>query len=168
VAPHDDRQADTWERDERAVAWVYGAILAGATVVVAASVIASAPGQVLIYTTVAMAVVWLAHSYAAFVGHGGRLDVGGVGVRLRHAFRTEIPVLASAIPTLVAVGISWLVGGGVAVTGIVGVVTSIATMAVVAGAAARRAGAGVAGIALAGGGALVLGAILIAAKVSLK
>jgi len=168
VAARDDRPPDTWERDERTVAWVYGGVLAGAAVVVAASVVATAPGQVVLYTAVTMAVVWLVHSYAAFVGRGGRFDLGGLAARLLHAMGTELPVLASATPTLIALAISWLVGADVATTGLAGVITSIATMAVVASAAARRAGAGPLGMALGALGAMVLGAILIAAKVSLK
>ena len=39
MAARDDRPADTWERDDRTVAWVYGGVLAGA-----------APGQVVLYT----------------------------------------------------------------------------------------------------------------------
>jgi hypothetical protein len=162
------RPTEAWERDESAVAWVYGSILAGAAVVVAAGVIASAPGQVLVYTLSTMIVVWLVHSYAAFVGHGGRFDLAGLHVRLGHAMRIELPILAAAAPTLVALGATSLMGAGVATTGIAGLVTSIATMAVVATRAAWRAGAGRLGMAAAAGGALVFGAILIAAKVALK
>jgi len=168
VAHPADRPTETWERDEGAVAWVYGSILAGAAVVVAAGVIASAPGQVLLYTTATMIVVWLVHSYAAFIGHGGRFNLVGLYARLRHAMRTELPILAAATPTLAALAAASLFSAGVAATGLVGLVTSIATMAVVATRAARRAGAGRVGMAAAAAGALALGAILIAAKVALK
>jgi hypothetical protein len=90
----------SWERDERTVAWIYGSILVAAAVVVATEVIASKPGQILLYTTSTMVVVWLVHSYAAFVGHGGRIDIGGVGARVRHAMSTEFAVLASATETI--------------------------------------------------------------------
>ena len=168
MAPRDDGPSDEWERDEGAVAWVYGSILAASAVVVASGVIASAPGQVLLYTAATMTVVWLAHSYAAFVGHGGRVDVAGLGGRLAHAMRTELPVLASAIPTLIALVIAWLVGAGVTATGLAGLISAIATMALVAAGAAQRRGAGGLGMAASAAGALVLGGMLIIAKVALK
>jgi hypothetical protein len=160
--------AGGWERDERAVAWVYGSILVGAAVVVAAGVIASKPGQVPLYTASTMVVVWLAHSYAAFVGHGGRLDVEGRRERWLHALATELPVLASAAPTLIAMGVAWLADAGVGATGLTGLIASIATMAIVAAGAARRTGAGPLGIAAAAASALLLGGLLVFAKVALK
>jgi hypothetical protein len=169
VAPPDDRlPPGTWERDERTVAWIYGSILVAVAVVVASDVIATDAAQILLYTAATMVVVWLAHSYAAFVGHGGRVDIGGVGARIRHAMGTELPVLASASPTLIAIAVCWVVGAGVTASGVVGLIVSIATMALVAGGAARRAGSGRVGMAAAAVGALVLGALLVAAKVALK
>jgi hypothetical protein len=158
----------SWERDERTVAWIYGSILVAAAVVVATEVIASKPGQILLYTTSTMVVVWLVHSYAAFVGHGGRIDIGGVGARVRHAMSTEFAVLASATPTLIAIAASWLVGAGVAATGLVGLIVSIATMVLIAAGIARRAGARQLGVVAAGVGALLVGGLLIAAKLALK
>jgi hypothetical protein len=166
--PDDRPLPGTWERDERAVAWVYGSILVAAAVVVATDVIASKPGQILLYTAATMVVVWLAHSYAAFVGHGGRVDVAGVGARVRYAMSTELAVLASASPTLIAIAACWLVGAGVTATGLVGLIVSIATMALVTGGIARRAGAGRFGVVAAAVGALLLGGLLVAAKVALK
>ena len=162
-----ERPPDIWERDEAIVAWVYGSLLAGAWVV-PSGVVATAPGQVLLYTTISMVVIWVAHSYAAFVGHGGRFDAGGLVARVRHAMGTELPVLASATPTLIALATAWLFGAGVASTALVGLCTAIATMALVAATAARRAGAGRLGICAAVTAALVLGTLLIAAKVALK
>jgi hypothetical protein len=150
------------------VAWVYGGIVAGAAVVVAASVVASVPGQVLLYTAVTMAVIWLIHSYAAFVGHGGRLDLGGSAGRIRAAMLAELPLLVSATPTLIALAAACLLGAGVATAGLVGVIASITTMAIVASLAARRAGAERWGIVLSAIAALVFGAILIGAKIALK
>ena len=75
VAHPADRPTETWERDEGAVAWVYGSILAGAAVVVAAGVIASAPGQVLLYTTATMIVVWAVLYYPATNSAGVSYDV---------------------------------------------------------------------------------------------
>ena len=123
-----ERPPDIWERDEAIVAWVYGSLLAGAWVV-PSGVVATAPGQVLLYTTISMVVIWVAHSYAAFVGHGGRFDAGGLVARVRHAMGTELPVLASATPTLIALATAWLFGAGVASTALVGLCTAIATMA---------------------------------------
>lgn len=160
--------AGAWERDEGIVAWIYGSILAGAAVVVAANVIASQPGQVAAYTAATMLVVWVVHSYAAFVGHGGRLDVGGLRARFVHALGTELPVLVSATPTVAAATACAVLGAGVSLTGLVGLITAIATMAVVAAVAARRAHAGPLGITAATSSALVVGALLVAAKVVLK
>jgi hypothetical protein len=160
--------AESWERDERAVAWVYGSMLVAAAVVVAAEVVASAPGQIFLYSAVAMVVVWLAHSYAAFVGHGGRVDTGGVGAGVLHAMRTELAVLESAGPTLIAIAVSWLLGASVSATGLVGLVVAIATMVLVAAGAARRAGAGRFGTAAAAIGALLVGGLLVVAKLALK
>jgi hypothetical protein len=154
-------------RDEATVAWTLGPILAGATVV-AATDVASESGQVLLYTAAGMFVIWLAHSYAAFVGHGSRFDPDGLGRRLRHAMSTELPILASAAPTLIALACASLAGAGASSTGLVGLVAAIATMAVTAAGAARRTGASTLGVSAAMGGALILGAMLIAAKVALK
>jgi hypothetical protein len=158
----------SWERDEAAVAWIYGSILVGAAIVVAANVVASRSGQVALYTASTMLVVWLAHSYAAFVGRGGRLDIEGVRARILHALGTELPVLTSATPSVIATAVCAALGADVAATGLVGLITAIGTMAVVAAAAARRARAGRLGIAAAAASALVLGALLVAAKVALK
>lgn len=155
------------ERDEAVVGWVYGSILVGSAVV-AGGVIASEPGQVPLYTAVTMVVVWLAHSYAAFVGHGGRLDHAGRRGRLLHALAAELPVLTSATPTLIAMGVASLVGTDVGTTSYTGLIVAIATMVVVAAGAARRTGAGALGIAAAAAVALLFGGLLIIAKVALK
>jgi hypothetical protein len=155
------------ERDETVVGWVYGSILVG-TAVVAGGVIASKPGQVPLYTAVTMVVVWLAHSYAAFVGHGGRLDLAGRRGRLLHVVAAELPVLTSAAPTLIAMGVASLADADVGTTSYTGLIVAIATMVVVAAGAARRTGAGTLGIAAAAAVALLLGSLLIIAKVALK
>jgi hypothetical protein len=157
-----------WEREERDVASVYGSILAGAAVVVAAGVIASSPGQVLLYTGSTMLVVWLTHSFALFVGHGGRLDREDRWNRGLDALETELPVLASTVPALVAMAVAWIANASVATTGLVGLIVSIASMCVTAGLAARRTGAGGLGIAAAVFSALLLGGLLVIAKVALK
>jgi hypothetical protein len=69
---------------------------------------------------------------------------------------------------LIAIAVCWMVGAGVAASGLVGLIVSIATMALVASGAARRAGAGRVGMAAAAVSALVLGGLLVAAKVALK
>jgi hypothetical protein len=162
------REPDDWARDERAVAWVYGSTLVGAAVVVATGVVASRPGQVPVYTAATMMVVWLAHSYAAFVGHGGRVHVAGLGRRIHNAMSSELPVLASAMPTLIALAIAWLAGGDVDTTGLVGLATSITVMSAVTARSARRSGASTLGVVAAAATALVVGALLVAAKVALK
>jgi hypothetical protein len=167
VASRDTGPAGIMLRDEATVAWTLGSILAGATVV-AATDVASESIQVLLYTAAGMFVIWLAHSYAAFVGHGSRFHPDGLDTRLRHAMTTELPILASATPTLVALASASLVGAGVSSTGLVGLMAAIATMAVTAAGAARRTGASTLGVSAAVGGALILGAMLIAAKVALK
>jgi hypothetical protein len=158
----------TWERDERAVAWIYGSILVGAAVVVAANAIATRPWQVLVYTAVTMFVVWLAHSYAAFVGHGGRFDVPRLRVRVAHALNTELPVLVCSTPTLVATAISAVASTSVATTGLVGLIAAITTMAVVAASTARRSGGGAVGVTAAVASALLFGLVLVGAKVAIK
>ena len=122
----------------------------------------------LLYTGATMVVVWLAHSYASFVGHGGRLDVAGRWARSLHALATELPVLAAAVPAMVAMGVAWIANASVATTGLIGLITAIASMGVTAGAAARRTGAGRFGIAAAALSALLLGGLLVIAKVALK
>lgn len=161
-----ERVAD-WERDEEAVALVYGSILTGAAVV-AASKIGHDPGMEIVYTTVTMAVVWVAHVYAAFVGVGGRIEGGRLGQRLWRVGRDELPVLASVVPAAAAMALAWALGGDASTVAYVGLAVSIALMCVLAGRAATQAGAGSGGAAAAAAGALLLGALLIAAKVMLK
>ncbi len=160
--------AGDWERDERTVAWVYGGMLTGAAVVVASAKIATEPWQVTLYTVVAAVVLWLAHAYAAFVGHGGRFDGGRLGARLRHAFAVESTILAAGVPTIAATAVAAILGAGVSETGYVGAGAAVATMVVAAAHAARRSGAGPIGVAIGGTGAALIGGLLIAAKVALK
>jgi hypothetical protein len=155
-------------RDERVVAWMYGSVLVGATVVVASNVIASRPWQVIAYTGITMTVVWLAHAYAAFVGHGGRFDLPGFRAQAAHALRDELPVLACSVPTLLVTGISASTAASVRTTGLTGLIAAIATMAIVAANAARRSGARAWGVAAAVGSAFLFGLVLVAAKVALK
>jgi hypothetical protein len=167
VAGESPQAASEWERDERAVALVYGSILTGAAVV-AASKIATGPGHEIAYTAATMVVVWLAHAYAAFVGLGGRFEGGRLGRRLVHAMRDELPVLASVVPALAAMAIAWALGADVSGIGYAGVGVAIASMCVLAANAATRTGAGPGGVAAGVAGALVLGALLITMKLALK
>jgi len=162
-----ERGAAEWERDEDAVAFVYGSILTGAAVV-AASKIGHDPGREILYTTVTMVVIWIAHSYAAFVGVGGRLEGGRVGHRLARVSKDELPVLASVVPVVAAMAISWALGGDATTTAYVGLAVAIAVMCALAARAAGQAGADRGGQLAAAAGALVLGGLLIAAKVALK
>jgi hypothetical protein len=169
VARHDAISgSDEWERDESLVAWIYGSVLTGAAVVAATSKVAHTAGQVLLYTAVTMAVVWLAHGYAAFVGHGGRMDVDGTAGRFAHAFGAELSILGSATPTLIALAGAWLLDADVEAAGYAGLVTTIGTMVAAATFSARTTGAGPRGAMLAAVGAVVIGLALIAAKVALK
>lgn len=156
-----------WERDEGTVAWVYGSILAAAAVAVATDIKASESGDVLLYTAATMIVVWLAHSYGVFVGRGGRVDIPGRAARLVDALRTEFPLLACAVPTFVALAICGLADADLETTGAVGLTVSIGVMALVAGDAARRTGASRGAIIAAGASALVLGGVIVIAKISL-
>jgi hypothetical protein len=160
--------ADLWERDERTVAWVYGAVLTGAAVVVASAKLATQAGQVAIYTAAAMVVVWICHSYAVFVGHGGRFDGGRLRPLLAHAFRTEAPVLASSLPAVAAAAVAAVLGADVSTAGYAGAIGSVATMTVAAASAAKRSGAAPAGVAAGALSACLIGVLLIAAKVALK
>jgi len=161
------RRKSEWERDEDAVAFVYGSILTGAAVV-AASKIGHDPGMEIVYTSVTMFVIWIAHTYAAFVGVGGRLEDGRAGLRLARVAKDELPVLASVVPVVVAMAISWAFGGDASTTAYVGLAVAIAVMCLLAARAAGQAGAGRGGQVAAAAGALVLGGLLIAAKVALK
>lgn len=160
--------AGAWERDEQAVAWVYGSILTSAAVVAAVSLERESTGLVFAYTATTMLVVWLAHSFSLFVGHGGRVDLPGRAARAAHALKGEVSVLLSAIPTLVALAACWVAGATVDTSGWVALAVSIAVMVGVAGAAARRTGAPPAAIVLTAGTALLLGGLIVAAKVALK
>jgi hypothetical protein len=157
-----------WERDEAVFAWIYGPILAGAAVAVATGVVARTAGQVMLYTAATMVVVWFAHGYAAFVGHGGRMDLDGTFRRVVYAFGAELPVIASALPTLAALALAWIIGASVSAAGYLGLATTVGTMVGAATYAARNTGAGTAGAVLAALGAFIIGAALIAAKVALK
>ena len=161
------RPDGTWERDEVLVAWVYGSILAGAAVV-GAGKIADTVGRASLYVAVTGTVVWLAHSYAAFVGHGGRIDLDGRGKRLRHAHAAEASILVSFVPAVAALLVCSLLDTPLSTAGFVALGVTILTMAWAAATAARRTGAEAGGSALAALGALLIGGTLIAAKVALK
>jgi hypothetical protein len=160
--------AESWERDERVVGWVYGATLTGAAVVVATVKVATRPWQAALYTAIAMAIVWAAHSYAEFVGHGGRVEGGGVGRRLGHALRAELPVFLSCVPAIAAMGIAAAADADLSGVGYAGVLAAVATMVVAAGYAAKRSGAGRAGVAAVAITACLVGVLLIGAKSALK
>jgi hypothetical protein len=169
IAAHDQHELPrgTWERDETDVAWVYGSILAAAAVAVATDIKASEPGEVLLYTAATMVVIWLAHSYGVFVGHGGRVDIPNRAARLWNALRTELPLLACALPTFAALAICSLSDADLETTGAVGLTVSITVMVLTAAHAAQRTGASRGGVVAAGASALVLGGIIVAAKISL-
>jgi|Tabmets5t2r1_1033131.scaffolds.fasta_scaffold47488_2 hypothetical protein len=114
-----------------------------------------------------MVVVWLAHAYGVFVGHGGRIDLPGRASRLWHALRTELPLLICAVPTLVALAVCSMSDADLETTGAVGLAVSISVMVLVASGAARRTGASGAGLLIDGGSALVLGGLIVLLKISL-
>jgi hypothetical protein len=157
-----------WERDERVVGWVYGATLTGAAVVVATVKVATLPWQAVLYTAVAMAVVWAAHSYAEFVGHGGRIEGGGVGRRLRHVSLAELPVFLACVPALAAMALAAALDADLSGVGYAGVLAAVATMVLAASYAAKRSGAGTAGVVAVAVTACLVGVLLIAAKSALK
>jgi hypothetical protein len=169
IATRDEHElpAGAWERDESVVAWVYGSILAAAAVAVATDIKASQSGDVLLYTAATMVVVWLAHSYGVFVGHGGRVDLPGRTSRLWHALRTELPLLVCAVPTLLALAVCWLTGADIETTGAVGLAVAVSVMVLVAAGAARRTGASGTAVVIDGVGALLLGGIIVVLKISL-
>jgi hypothetical protein len=159
--------AGTGERDEGEVAWIYGSILTAAAVAVATDIKASDSGDVLVYTAATMVVVWLAHSYGVFVGHGGRVDLPGRTVRLWHALRTELPLLACAVPTFLALAICSLSDADLETTGAVGLTVAISIMVLVAAGAARRTGASPTAVLIDGASGLVLGGLIVVLKISL-
>jgi hypothetical protein len=146
---------------------VYGSILSAAAVAVATDIKASESGDVLLYTAATMVVVWLAHSYGVFVGHGGRVDLPGRAVRLWHALRTELPLLFCAVPTFLALAICLLSDADLETTGTVGLAVSISVMVLVAAGAARRTGASGTAVLIDGASALVLGGLIVVLKISL-
>jgi hypothetical protein len=159
--------AGAWERDESDVAWIYGSILTAAAVAVATDIKASDSGDVLVYTAATMLVVWVAHSYGVFVGHGGRIDLPGRTPRLWHALRTELPLLACAVPTFVALGICALADADLETTGLAGLAVAISVMVLIAARAAKRTGATGAAVLIDAASALVLGGIIVVLKISL-
>jgi hypothetical protein len=136
-------------------------------VAVATDIKASDSDDVLVYTAATMVVVWLAHSYGIFVGHGGRVDIPNRAARLWHALRTELPLLACAVPTLVALAVASVSDADLDTTGAVGLTVSIAVMVFTAAHGAQRTGANRGAIVAAGASALVLGGIIVALKISL-
>ena len=159
---------DGWERDDAIFAWIYGSVLTGAAVAVATGAGVKTVDRVFLYVCATMAAVWLAHVYAAFVGHGGRMDVSGTGRRLARAARAEVAILASAVPALATIAVCLALDMSVSAVGFAGLGATITTMVAAATYAARNTGAGFAGAALAAAGALLIGASLIAVKVALK
>lgn len=156
-----------WERDEGDAAWIYGSILTAAAVAVATDIKASDSGDVLVYTAATMVVVWLAHSYGVFVGHGGRVDLPGRAARFWHALRAELPLLACAVPTFLALAICSLTDADLETTGVAGLTVSITVMVFVAARAARRTGAGGTAVLIDAASVLVLGGVIVVAKISL-
>jgi hypothetical protein len=169
IAAHERHELPrgAWERDETDVAWIYGSILTAAGVAVATDVKASDSGDVLVYTAATMLVVWLAHSYGVFVGHGGRIDLPDRTPRLLHALRTELPLLACAVPTFVALTICALSDADLETTGFAGLTVAISVMVIVAGGAARRTGASGTAVLVDAASALVLGGVIVVLKISL-
>jgi hypothetical protein len=159
--------AGAWERDESDVAWIYGSILVAAAVAVATDIKASDSGDVLLYTAATIVVVWLAHSYGVFVGHGGRVDLPGRTPRLWHALRTELPLLACALPTFVALAICALADADLETTGSVGLTVATSVMVLVAAGAAKRTGAKGTAVLIDAASALVVGGIIVVLKISL-
>jgi hypothetical protein len=146
---------------------VYGSILTAAAVAVATDIKASDSGDVLVYTAATMVVVWLAHSFGIFVGHGGRIDLPGRVPRLWHALRTELPLLACALPTFVALTICALNDADLEPTGVAGLTVSISVIVLVAAGAAKRTGATGTAVLIDAASALVLGGLIVVAKISL-
>jgi hypothetical protein len=167
VTESDPAPVGTWERDETDVAWIYGSILTAAAVAVATEIKATDSGDVLVYTAATMVVVWLAHSYAVFVGHGGRVDITGRVGRLWHALRTELPLLACAVPTFVALAVAAVSDADLETTGMAGLTVSVTVMVLTAARAAQRTGASRAAVIAAGASALVLGGIVVTLKISI-
>lgn len=133
----------------------------------AASDLDASTSEIFIYVATEMVVVWLAHVFAAFIGEGGRQEAPAAAPRAGKALLAELPVLESAVPTLVALAICWAAGVGAATAGPLGLAVAVSGMILLAVAAARRTGASRVEIVFAGGTALVLGALIVEAKVSL-
>ena len=141
-------QEHGWEHGDQIVGWIYGSILTGAAVAVATGAVAKTVDRVVLYVASTMIVVWLAHVYAAFVGHG-RMEIDGTWRRLTHAARTELAILGSAVPAIVVLIVCLALDMSVSAVGYAGLTVTITTMVAAATYAARSAGADFRGAALA-------------------
>ena len=80
----------------------------------AASDLDTTTAEITVYVAAEMVVVWLAHSFAVFIGAGGRADTPAPLPRAAKSLLAEISVLESAVPTLAALVVCWAVGIGAA------------------------------------------------------
>ncbi|MFB7496675.1 hypothetical protein ACFC09_18645 [Streptomyces sp. NPDC056161] len=146
---------------------IYGSLLA-ASVIAGASALGPFPRLELVVILLCTGVVfWAAHVYADVVGN--RLshqvltwqEVRQVGAR-------EWPIVQAAVPPAAALVISPLLGLGLTGTAWLALGVAVAEQVAWAGAAALRTGASRLAVASAGAVNLVLGLIIVAAKVAVQ
>jgi len=89
--------------DVRAVARaIYGTILATALVAALSAYEGMGAWQILVSMVVTMVVFWVAHVYAEVLSQRLSAGRGLTWPEVRHAFRSELPMVAAAVPAALA------------------------------------------------------------------
>lgn len=145
---------------------VYGLITVSA-LLAAESAAGETFGETVLGVVVALLLYWLAHAYSEFVSWraeaGERLTRSGI----RRVLRRELPILAGALPPLLAVLVAWAAGGGLSTAISIALWTAAATILVaevVAGLQAKLSGRELVVQALVG---TALGLLILALKLAL-
>ncbi|MEU1616807.1 hypothetical protein ABZ479_05815 [Streptomyces sp. NPDC005722] len=146
---------------------VYGSLLAASVVAGAGSAGPYPRLQLVLLLICTGLVFWVAHVYAGFVGD--RLRGGGVTRReIRRVCVREWPIVQAALLPAAAVAVSPLLGLGLEGTAWLALSVAVAQQVGWAGAAVVRVGASRWEVVSAGFVNLVLGLVIVAAKVALQ
>jgi hypothetical protein len=99
------------EPEVNPAATIYGTIAVG-LVIAAEDPAKETYGKVVLATTVTVAVYWLAHSYAQWLGGRlrGKEDPGRDGLLLMHALRKEWTLVEGAMAPVLSLGVCWSAG----------------------------------------------------------
>ncbi len=146
---------------------IYGSLLA-ASVIAGASALGPHPRLELILLLLCTGMVfWAAHAYANFVGDR-LLHKPLTWAEIRHVGTREWPIVQAAVLPAAAVAISPLLALGHTSTAWLALGVAVAQQVAWASAAARRAGASRAAVVSVGAVNLVLGLMIVAAKVAIQ